>query len=202
MIFIQAIIATNKNSAIYSSWLSFLSRTQQYFSVRALSKNAKKYRLNHPIFPPLYSLCICASDHLIIRPPRSVHGTDISPMCTWDAKITALLAMAGGTAPLVEDYLRRTPQRQFTANVADAKIPDSAERDEHASASSSVLSYGRDADHTASGTAELPVVSSLSSSSSSSPPTMWDRFEAVVRAEHERAFPTLRHVWADGEGNN
>ncbi len=35
----------------------------------------------------------------------NVNGTEISPLVTWDSKITTVLAMLGGVSNLVEDGL-------------------------------------------------------------------------------------------------
>lgn len=43
----------------------------------------------------------------------NANGTEISPLTTWDSKITTVLAMLGGVGPIVEQALRHEKDAQF-----------------------------------------------------------------------------------------
>jgi hypothetical protein len=43
----------------------------------------------------------------------NANGTEISPLTTWDSKITTVLAMLGGVGPIVERSLLREKDAQF-----------------------------------------------------------------------------------------
>lgn len=43
----------------------------------------------------------------------NANGTEISPLTTWDSKITTVLAMLGGVGDIVERGLRREPDAAY-----------------------------------------------------------------------------------------